>query len=145
MPISHIRIFHYLTSAGAAGVRGDGGTEAEFIVLKCIKDGVVDAYVTHDQSSNNNNSSGACFHSKDLLNVYGTAEASMSIGKRVEFCLRTRRDAMKAMRYDQPSEKKSTISGNGAGAGGSDSGSTADAPSFDGDGALDMMDDEMDF
>lgn len=109
------------------------GTEAEFVALKCIKDGVVDAYVTHD-SAHAGNSLGACFHSKDSLDVYGTAEASMSIGKRVEFCLRTRREAMKAMRYEQPPEKKSN---------GVDAGSTVEI-SFE-DGALGMMDDDMDF
>ena len=133
------RIFPKALAPGEGVSSGDGGMEAEFVALKCIKDGVVDAYVTHQSD----NSSGACFHSKDLLNVYGTAEASMSIGRRVEFCLRTRREAMKAMRYDQPIEKKSTTATDATNGTVTDSG--ADNNFEDGGGAIDMMDDEMDF
>ena len=132
------RIFPKTLAPGEVS-SGDGGMEAEFVALKCIKDGAVDAYVTHQAD----NSSGACFHSKDLLNVYGTAEASMSIGKRVEFCLRTRREAMKAMRYDQPTEKKSTTTTDASN--GAATASGTDNNFEDGGGPIDMMDDEMDF
>ena len=111
------------------------GTEAEFIAVKCIKDGVIDAFVSHT-SAKQNESNSPCLHSKDVLDVYGSAEASMNIGKRIEFCLQTRRDAMKAMRYESSENKQNE----------STASLTCDDLVVEGDGSLDGIDDnEMDF
>mmetsp|Transcript_1895 Transcript_1895/g.3882 ORF Transcript_1895/g.3882 Transcript_1895/m.3882 type:complete len:537 (-) Transcript_1895:31-1641(-) len=64
--------------------------DTEFIVSKCILDGVIDAYVDHEAQT---------MISKANLDVYSTSEPQMQFHKRVAFCLDMHNQAVKAMRY----------------------------------------------
>mmetsp|Transcript_5955 Transcript_5955/g.12056 ORF Transcript_5955/g.12056 Transcript_5955/m.12056 type:complete len:330 (+) Transcript_5955:1-990(+) len=68
----------------------DSVEDTEFIVAKCIQDGVIDATVDHAAQT---------MMSKANLDVYATAEPQMQLHKRVAFCLDMHNQAVKAMRY----------------------------------------------
>lgn len=74
--------------------------DAEYIVAKAIRDGVIDA--TIDKKS-------ACLQSNETPNVYSTYEPSEAFHKRIEFALSLRNEAVKAMRYVEQAEKSEVL------------------------------------
>lgn len=70
--------------------------DAEYIVAKAIHDGVVDAVL--DRKAH-------VMISKPFVDVYVTREPAIEFHKRIEFCLNTRNEAVKAMRYPPNAHK----------------------------------------
>ena len=64
--------------------------DTEYIVAKCIQDGVIDATIDHQSQT---------IMSKANLDIYSTSEPQMQLHKRVAFCLDMHNQAVKAMRY----------------------------------------------
>ena len=56
----------------------DSPENAEFIVAKAIRDGVIEAELDHDQG---------IMQSKDTSDIYGTREPQIAFNQRIEFCL----------------------------------------------------------
>jgi len=68
----------------------DTPEDAEYIVMKAIRDGVVDATINHEEkyvSSNEN------------VDIYSTSEPHDAYHQRIDFCLRLHNDLVKSMRY----------------------------------------------
>lgn len=68
----------------------DGPEEAEYIVAKAIRDGVIDAVIVHEEGY---------VRSNEVLDVYGTTEPQAAFHSRIQFCLNLYNDSVKAMRY----------------------------------------------
>ena len=68
----------------------DSAEDAEYIVAKCIRDGVIDATIDHDAGFVSSN---------ETLNVYSTTEPQANFHQRIEFCMQTYDYSLKAMRY----------------------------------------------
>ena len=71
--------------------------DAEYVILKCIKDGVIDAFVDHQ---------GGYMQSREILDVYSTSEPTGVFEKRIKFCCAARTESLKAMKY--PGEASQT-------------------------------------
>jgi 26S proteasome regulatory subunit N3 len=56
----------------------DSEEDAEFIVAKAIKDGVIDAVVDHENGF---------VKSKENADIYSTTEPQSAFNQRIEFCL----------------------------------------------------------
>jgi len=76
----------------------DSPDDAEFIVAKAIRDGVINATINHE---------GRYIQSKENLDVYSTQEPQAAYHKRIKFCLRTHNEAVKAMRFPPDAHKPS--------------------------------------
>eukprot|EP01088_Endostelium_zonatum_P016915 TRINITY_DN4772_c0_g1_i1.p1 TRINITY_DN4772_c0_g1~~TRINITY_DN4772_c0_g1_i1.p1 ORF type:complete len:561 (+),score=178.90 TRINITY_DN4772_c0_g1_i1:376-2058(+) len=73
-------------------LRLDGGeVDAEFIVAKAIRDGVIEATVDHEHR---------WMRSKENVDVYVTGEPLDNFTERVRYCLKMHNEAVKAMRYN---------------------------------------------
>lgn len=68
----------------------DSADDAEYIVAKAIKDGVIEATIDHDRR---------CLQSKDTVDVYTTAEPLAAFHQRISFCLDIHNQSVKAMRF----------------------------------------------
>lgn len=66
--------------------------DCEYVVVKAISDGVIDARVDH---------STGVVTSKETLDIYSTNEPQQQFHKRIEFCLSLHNEAVKSMRYPQ--------------------------------------------
>eukprot|EP00002_Diphylleia_rotans_P009605 TRINITY_DN1999_c1_g1_i1.p1 TRINITY_DN1999_c1_g1~~TRINITY_DN1999_c1_g1_i1.p1 ORF type:complete len:519 (+),score=137.55 TRINITY_DN1999_c1_g1_i1:86-1642(+) len=75
--------------------------DAESIVAKAIKDGVIDATIDHEKGF---------MHSKGNTDIYSTTEPQAALHKRVAFCLHIHNEAVKAMRFPPNSQKKDSES-----------------------------------
>jgi len=64
--------------------------DAEYIVAKAIKDGVIEATIDHDKKF---------LQSKDTVDVYTTAEPQAAFHQRIDFCLDIHNQSVKAMRF----------------------------------------------
>ena len=64
--------------------------DAEYIVAKAIKDGVIEATIDHERKF---------LQSKDTIDVYTTAEPQAAFHQRIEFCLDIHNQSVKAMRF----------------------------------------------
>lgn len=64
--------------------------DAEYIVMKCIKDGIVDAFIDHEAGF---------AQSRETLNAYATQEPGVIFNKRINFCLDSRAESIRAMRF----------------------------------------------
>ena len=73
-------------------LRLDSVKDAEYIVAKAIRDGVVEARIDH---------AGGFMESRPMVNVYNTTEPYEQFHKRIEFCINIRNDAVKAMRFPE--------------------------------------------
>jgi len=73
----------------------ESAQDAEFIVAKAIRDGIIDATINH---------SGSFIKSNENIDVYGTSEPDKQFGTRVNICLQIHAEAVKAMRYP-PTDK----------------------------------------
>jgi len=74
--------------------------DAEYIVSKSIKDGVIDAIIDRK---------GGFLQSNETPNVYSTYEPSETFHKRIEFTLNLRNEAIKSMRYVDQLEKSEVL------------------------------------
>jgi len=75
----------------------DSAEDAEFIVGKAIRDGVIDASIDHDQK---------CVQSKENVDVYSTVEPQQAFHQRISFSLDIYNQSVKAMRYPEKSWNK---------------------------------------
>ncbi|RHY59755.1 hypothetical protein DYB30_004230 [Aphanomyces astaci] len=75
----------------------DTPQNAEFVVAKAIKDGVIDAVIDHKNG---------WMQSKETVDVYVTNEPQQAFHKRITFCLDVHNEAVKAMRYPPGAYKK---------------------------------------
>jgi len=70
--------------------------DAEFIVAKAIRDGVISATIDH---------AGGFIQSKENIDIYSTQEPQAAFHKRITFCLNTHNEAVKAMRFPPDAHK----------------------------------------
>ena len=70
---------------------------AEFVVMKAVRDGVLDATIYHEEGY---------VQSHDLVDVYATAEPAEAFHRRIAYCLTTHNDAVRSMRYPPDAYKK---------------------------------------
>lgn len=75
----------------------DSAEDAEFIVSKAIRDGVIDASIDHEQK---------CLQSKENVDVYSTTEPQQAFHQRISFSLDIYNQSVKAMRYPAKSYNK---------------------------------------
>lgn len=71
-------------------LRLDSTMEAEFIVAKAIRDGVIDAKINHEQG---------WVESKEGPDVYSTSEPQVVLNERIAFCIDVHNNAVQGMRY----------------------------------------------
>jgi len=71
--------------------------QAEFVVAKAVRDGVLDATLHPKEGY---------VQSHDLVNVYATKEPTEAFHRRIAYCLTTHNDAVRAMRYPPDAYKK---------------------------------------
>ena len=68
----------------------DSAEDAEFIVAKAIRDGVIEAWLDHDAKF---------MQSKESIDVYSTKEPQVAFHQRITFCLQIHNQSVKAMRF----------------------------------------------
>ena len=68
----------------------DSEQDAEYIIAKAIRDGVVDATINHEQGY---------MKSRECVDVYSTNEPQESFHQRISFCLGLHNECVQAMRY----------------------------------------------
>lgn len=64
----------------------DSEEEAEYVVAKAVRDGVIDAGLDHEAG---------CMVSSEVLDVYNTAEPQREFDERIRFCLELRAQSVK--------------------------------------------------
>jgi len=74
----------------AAKLALDSREDAEFIVAKAVRDGVIEAVIDH---------SGGFMQSRETVDVYCTREPQAVYHQRINFCLDVHNQSVKAMRY----------------------------------------------
>ncbi|KAJ2767222.1 26S proteasome non-ATPase regulatory subunit [Coemansia nantahalensis] len=75
----------------------DSEEDAEYIVAKAIRDGVIDATIDHEKGF---------IQSAEAHNVYETSDPQLAFDKRISFCLGLYNDSVKAMRFPDSSHRK---------------------------------------
>lgn len=75
----------------------DSAEDAEFIVAKSIRDGVIEATINHEHGF---------VQSKDTVDVYSTGEPMAAFHQRITFCLDIHNQSVKAMRFPPKSYNK---------------------------------------
>lgn len=75
----------------------DSPEDAEYIVAKAIRDGVIEASVEHDKGY---------MQSKDNIDIYSTKEPQAAFHQRITFCLEIHNQSVKAMRFPPKSYNK---------------------------------------
>ncbi|EDV28345.1 uncharacterized protein TRIADDRAFT_53909 [Trichoplax adhaerens] len=68
----------------------DSREDAEYIVAKAIKDGVIDAVINHESGT---------VESKENVDIYSTNQPQEVFNQRTSFCLQVYNQSVKAMRY----------------------------------------------
>ncbi|KAL0992692.1 hypothetical protein UPYG_G00096850 [Umbra pygmaea] len=68
----------------------DSSEDAEFIVAKAIRDGVIEASINHEKGY---------VQSKETMDIYGTREPQLAFHQRISFCLDIHNMSVKAMRF----------------------------------------------
>jgi 26S proteasome regulatory subunit N3 len=76
----------------------DNIEDAEFIVAKAIRDGVIHAVINHE---------GGYVQSKEKIDIYSTQEPQAAFHRRITFCLNIHNEAIKAMRFPPDAHKLS--------------------------------------
>eukprot|EP00163_Fabomonas_tropica_P018723 TRINITY_DN33117_c0_g1_i1.p1 TRINITY_DN33117_c0_g1~~TRINITY_DN33117_c0_g1_i1.p1 ORF type:complete len:544 (-),score=147.33 TRINITY_DN33117_c0_g1_i1:218-1714(-) len=71
--------------------------EAESVVAKAVRDGVIDAVIDHDAQT---------VSSKEFVDVYSSEEPLSAFHTRISFCLNVHNDAVKAMRFPDKETKE---------------------------------------
>ncbi|KAG1462773.1 hypothetical protein G6F56_005441 [Rhizopus delemar] len=79
----------------------DSEEDAEFIVAKAIRDGVIDASLDHAKGF---------MKSKEIVDIYSTNEPQNAYHQRVNFCLNLHNEAVKAMRFPMDAHRKELAS-----------------------------------
>ncbi|KAJ1762723.1 26S proteasome non-ATPase regulatory subunit [Coemansia sp. RSA 1591] len=79
----------------------DSEEDAEYIVAKAIRDGVIDATIDHEKGF---------VQSADVHNVYETSDPQYAFDKRITFCLGMYNDSVKSMRYPGSDHRKELAS-----------------------------------
>lgn len=72
--------------------------EAEYVVAKAVRDGVIEAGLDH---------AAGCMVSSEVLDVYNTAEPHREFDERIRFCLELKAQSVKVRAYARPS--RSTV------------------------------------
>lgn len=75
----------------------DNVEDAEYIVSKAIRDGVIEATIDHERGY---------MHSKEMTDIYCTSEPFAAFNSRITFCLDTHNQSVKAMRFPPRSYNK---------------------------------------
>ncbi|KAI9331662.1 proteasome regulatory subunit C-terminal-domain-containing protein [Zopfochytrium polystomum] len=75
----------------------DSEEDAEYIVAKAIRDGVIDAIIDHENGY---------MKSKENPDIYSTNEPQNAFHQRISFCLNLHNESVKAMRFLQDSHRK---------------------------------------
>ncbi|SAL96372.1 hypothetical protein [Absidia glauca] len=75
----------------------DSEEDAQFIVAKAIRDGVIDATLDHNRGY---------MKSKEIVDIYSTNEPQSAFHQRISFCLNLHNDAVKAMRFPLDAHRK---------------------------------------
>eukprot|EP00051_Salpingoeca_urceolata_P010887 m.133785 g.133785 ORF g.133785 m.133785 type:complete len:501 (-) comp16895_c1_seq1:177-1679(-) len=81
----------------AAKLQLDSAEDAEYIVAKSIRDGVIDAMINHEEGY---------VQSKEVVDIYSTQEPHEMFHRRIEFCLKSHNDSVQAMRYPPNAYRK---------------------------------------
>jgi len=68
----------------------DSAVDAEFIVAKAIRDGVIEAHIDHEAGY---------VKTKDISDIYSSLEPMKAFNQRIKFCLELRNQSVKAMRF----------------------------------------------
>ena len=79
--------------------------DAEYVIVKAIRDGVIDARVDHEN---------AIMISNEAVDIYATNEPQAQLQQRIDFCLQLHNDSVKAMRYSVDSHRADLDSANAA-------------------------------
>ncbi|XP_069490872.1 26S proteasome non-ATPase regulatory subunit 3 [Ambystoma mexicanum] len=75
----------------------DSPEDAEFIVAKAIRDGVIEASINHEKGY---------VQSKEMIDIYSTREPQLAFHQRIAFCLDIHNMSVKAMRFPPKSYNK---------------------------------------
>jgi 26S proteasome regulatory subunit N3 len=75
----------------------DTNEEAEQVVTKAIRDGVIDALIDHDHQF---------LKSRDIPDVYTSNDPQSILDKRIRFCMNLHNDAVKALEFPPKDDKK---------------------------------------
>ena len=75
----------------------DSEEDAEYIVAKAIRDGVIDAELDHEKGY---------VKSKENVDIYSSSEPQIALHQRILFCLNLHDESVKAMRYPESLQPK---------------------------------------
>ncbi|RKP04146.1 hypothetical protein CXG81DRAFT_29092 [Caulochytrium protostelioides] len=75
----------------------DSEEDAEFIVAKAIRDGVIDAVIDHAAGT---------VRTREVVDVYATSEPQDAFHQRIAFCLQLHNASVKAMRFEVDAHRK---------------------------------------
>ncbi|WFC97927.1 26S proteasome non-ATPase regulatory subunit [Malassezia yamatoensis] len=79
--------------------------DAEYVIAKAIRDGVIDARIDHDS---------ATMVSNEAADIYVTNEPQAQLQQRINFCIQLHNDSVKAMRYSLDSHRAELASATAA-------------------------------
>ncbi|CAG8722189.1 40744_t:CDS:10 [Gigaspora margarita] len=79
----------------------DSEEDAEYIVAKAIRDGVIDAIIDHEKGF---------MKSKENVDIYSTNEPQFAFHQRTSFCLNLHNESVKAMRFPLNAHRKELAS-----------------------------------
>jgi len=74
--------------------------DAEYIVSKAIRDGVIDAVIDHENGF---------VRSKENIDIYSTNEPQNAFHQRISFCLNLHNESVKAMRYPSSANREDFV------------------------------------
>ncbi|RKP13842.1 26S proteasome non-ATPase regulatory subunit 3-like protein [Piptocephalis cylindrospora] len=75
----------------------DSEADAESIVAKAIRDGVIEARIDHERGF---------LHAREASDIYVTREPQLAFDQRISYCLNLHNQSVRAMRYPQDAHKK---------------------------------------
>ncbi|ORY79666.1 hypothetical protein LY90DRAFT_522359 [Neocallimastix californiae] len=79
----------------------DSEEDAEYIIAKAIRDGVIDATINHEEGY---------MKSKEIVDIYSTNEPQEAFNECITFCLNLRNESVKAMRFPSNAYRKELAS-----------------------------------
>ncbi|ORX78600.1 hypothetical protein BCR32DRAFT_301551 [Anaeromyces robustus] len=79
----------------------DSEEDAEYIIAKAIRDGVIDATINHEEGY---------MKSKEVVDIYSTNEPQEAFNECITFCLNLRNESVKAMRFPSNAYRKELAS-----------------------------------
>ncbi|WFC94217.1 26S proteasome non-ATPase regulatory subunit [Malassezia brasiliensis] len=79
--------------------------DAEYVIAKAIRDGVIDARIDHEN---------AIMVSNEAVDIYATNEPQAQLQQRIQFCMQLHNDSVKAMRYSLDSHRAELASATAA-------------------------------